>query len=174
MPTGKLWEIWNKGGMLIIWRHCGHNMQSSRQAQLYLYKGLAIEVNLCTHTSTHTHTVPPHFYSGSFRVPQMCHQTLVSIWTWGKKRNTWQKGTWSEGSLDFCHSLQCCLKNEKWRARRGQVKQRLQFFSGLIVDLLPFLFFSFVSEIEAASKLPRGSSILELNCMGDPNRHRTV
>lgn len=40
----------------------------------------------CAHVFSLSFTSPgPSFSLGCFRVPQMCHQTLVSIWTWEKK-----------------------------------------------------------------------------------------
>lgn len=60
------------------------------------------------------------FSPGRFRVPQMCHQTLVSIWTWGKKeildRKVYKKRTlWIFDIL--------CTAASKWVGWRGKEKQ---------------------------------------------------
>lgn len=60
------------------------------------------------------------FSPGRFRVPQMCHQTLVSIWTWGKKeildRKVYKKRTlWIFDIL--------CTAASKWVGWRGKEKK---------------------------------------------------
>lgn len=65
------------------------------------------------------------FSLGRFRVPQMCHQTLVSIWTWGKKeildRKVYKKRTlWIFDILSTAAS--------KWVGWRGKEKQLQEAF----------------------------------------------
>lgn len=65
------------------------------------------------------------FSPGRFRVPQMCHQTLVSIWTWRKKeilnRKVYKKRTlWIFDIL--------CTAASKWVGWRGKEKQLQDMF----------------------------------------------
>lgn len=85
------------------------------------------------------------FSPGRFRVPQMCHQTLVSIWTWGKKeildRKLYKKRTlWIFDILRTAAS-----KWVGWRGKEKQLQDRFLFICCLF-SLSPF------REMEASTR----------------------
>ena len=111
--------------------------------------------NIHTHAegSTQTHSFLSSFFfctalpfsPGRFRVPQMCHQTLVSIWTWGEKeildRKVYKKRTlWI---FDIF-----CTAASKWGRWRGTEKQLQDMF------LFIYCLFSLPSfrEMEASTR----------------------
>ena len=67
------------------------------------------------------------FSPGRSRVPRMCHQTLVSIWTWGKKeildRKVYEKRTL--GIFDILRAA--ASKRVGWRGKETQLQDACLF-----------------------------------------------
>lgn len=145
---GKIPSFW--GMLNSVWDQpqCGHlhhpqmvcvSKHTQKQAFKHMHRCTARHTHRGNSqtTLTHSHTHPLAFFflflyiffftspalpfsPGRFRVPQMCHQTLVSIWTWRKKeildRKVYKKKTlWIFDIL--------CTAASKWGGWRGKEKQ---------------------------------------------------
>lgn len=67
------------------------------------------------------------FPPGCFRVSQMCHQTLVSIWTGGEKKEILDRKVYKkEATLNFWHPLHSCFKMSRME-RQGKTNSKMCF-----------------------------------------------
>lgn len=160
VPIWRACDIWNKEGKIPpFWGALNGVWDQPRHGHLHNLQLADTHRLAARHIHTDTNFLPffPFFspasifalpfFPGRFRVPQMCHQTLVSIWTWGKKeildRKVYKKRTlWIFDILRTAAS--------KWVGWRGKEKQlQVRFFLVFICCLFSLSSFR---EMEASTR----------------------
>lgn len=128
-----LWNLKQRGNIPSFWGMLNSVQDHPQHGHLHRVCSANAHKHSHTRRGKHTDTLVSFlffvtslpFSPGGFRVPQMCHQTLVSVWTWGKKEILDGK-VYKKRTLWIFDIF--CTAASKWGRWRGTEKQLQDMF----------------------------------------------